>query len=74
MTTSLFGYDEKTAARILGVAPRTLRAWRVAGKVSHHRTPGGRVRYTMDQLIEVQRAARLNVTNGHTKPLVAAQG
>lgn len=53
-------YDEKAAARILGVAPRTLRAWRKAGKISHHRTPGGRVRYTLDQLLAVQVGGRID--------------
>lgn len=47
-------YDEKAAARILGVAPRTLRAWRTDGKVAHYRTPGGRVRYSLDQLLALK--------------------
>lgn len=54
-------YDEKSAARILRVAPRTLRAWRQAGKVGFHRTPGGRVRFTLDQLLAVQQAGAVLV-------------
>lgn len=53
-------YDEKAAARILGVAPRTLRAWRMKGLVGFHRTPTGRVRFTLDQLVDVQRSGRVN--------------
>jgi predicted site-specific integrase-resolvase len=58
---TIFEYDEKTAARILGVAPRTLRAWRCEGKISYHRLPGGRIRYSMDQLVEFQRSCRVPV-------------
>lgn len=61
MTGGGFDYDEKAAARILSVAPRTLRRWRIDGKVSYHRTPGGRVRYSTDQLLEVQLAGRVSV-------------
>ncbi|WP_394648897.1 helix-turn-helix domain-containing protein [uncultured Sphingomonas sp.] len=73
MTETLFGFDEKAAARILGIAPRTLRSWRKGGKVAHHVTPGGRVRYTMDQLLDLQRNARVDATIGRTLPLPAAQ-
>jgi DNA-binding transcriptional MerR regulator len=73
MKDALFEYDEKAAARILGIAPRTLRAWRVGGKVSHHRTPGGRVRYTMDDLLELQRRSRVHVTFSRIQPHTAAQ-
>lgn len=54
-----FDYDEKAAARILNVAPRTLRRWRKAGHVGYHVTPGGRVRYSVDQLLELQSASRV---------------
>jgi excisionase family DNA binding protein len=62
MSCGGFDYDEKAAARILNVAPRTLRRWRIDGKVSHHRTPGGRVRYSTDQLLELQLAGRVAAT------------
>lgn len=74
MADALFEYDEKAAARILGVAPRTLRSWRVAGNVSHHRTPGGRVRYTMEDLLELQRRSRVHVTSSRVTTQTAAQG
>ncbi len=69
MADALFGFDEKAAARIIGIAPRTLRAWRKAGKVGHYLTPGGRIRYTMDQLLDLQRGARIHVTSGRMSPL-----
>ncbi|MEZ0495981.1 helix-turn-helix domain-containing protein [Sphingomonas sp. IW22] len=56
--SGLFDFGEKAAARIVGVSPRTLRRWREAGKVGHYVTPGGRIRYTMEQLIELQRGCR----------------
>ena len=37
------GFDEKAAARILGISPKTLGRWRKAGMVSHYRTPTGRI-------------------------------
>ncbi|WP_353955627.1 MerR family transcriptional regulator [uncultured Sphingomonas sp.] len=52
-------FDEKAAARILCVSPKTLSRWRKAGMVSHYRTPTGRVRYTMDDLLQVQRSGRV---------------
>jgi len=55
----IFDHDEKSAARILGVAPRTLRRWRIEGKIGHYRLPGGRVRYTVQQLIDLQRASKI---------------
>ncbi|QCB42283.1 MerR family transcriptional regulator [Sphingomonas sp. PAMC26645] len=55
----VFDFDEKQAARILGIAPRTLRAWRVAGRIGHTRTPTGRVRYSTDQLLAVERSGRV---------------
>lgn len=73
MPETLFGFDEKAAARILGIAPRTLRAWLKGGKVAHHLTPGGRVRYTMEQLLDLQRNARVEATTSRTLPLPAAQ-
>ncbi len=49
-------YDEKAAARILGVHPRTLRRWRLAGKIGFCHLPGGRIRYTRAQLLAVVEA------------------
>jgi DNA-binding transcriptional MerR regulator len=44
-------YSEKQAARIWGYSPRTLRAWRKAQLIEYIRTPTGRVRYTLDQIM-----------------------
>lgn len=52
-------FDEKAAARVLGVSPKTLSRWRKAGMVSHYRTPTGRIRYTVDDLLAVQRAGHV---------------
>jgi excisionase family DNA binding protein len=59
----LFDFDEKSAARVLGVTSRTLRTWRKAGQIGFHQLPGGRIRYSMDQLIEFQRACRVAPTS-----------
>jgi excisionase family DNA binding protein len=56
----LFG--EKAAARLLKVSPRTLRRWRLDGKVGFHRMPGGRIRYSLDQLLEFRLACRVAAT------------
>jgi excisionase family DNA binding protein len=49
-------FDEKTAAHMLGISPRTVRAWRRDGKISYHRTPGGRIRFTLEQILDVHAA------------------
>ena len=69
----MYDHDEKSAARILGVSARTLRAWRKGGKIGYYRTPGGRVRYSVEQLIDVQRAGGVPAANGRTLPHSAAQ-
>ncbi|MFW2831752.1 helix-turn-helix domain-containing protein [Sphingomonas sp. ID0503] len=60
-------YDEAQAARILGVALVTLRRWRKAGYVGHHRTPGGRIRYSLDQLANFKSRCRVGpmITQDH---------
>jgi Helix-turn-helix domain len=72
---SLDWYDEKTAARILRTSPRTLRRWRKAGKIAHDRTPGGRVRYTFEQMLAFQRSCHVEAgppvdvaAHGHVWP------
>jgi len=54
-------YDEKGAAFILEVSPRTLRNYRKMGAIEQYRTPTGRIRYTMEQLIEFQRSIRVPI-------------
>jgi DNA-binding transcriptional MerR regulator len=48
-TTDFF--DEKAAARIAEVHPRTMRRWRERGLVTCYRTPTGRIRYRLDDLL-----------------------
>lgn len=57
-------FDEKAAARILGLAPRTLRRWRKAGLIGHYLTPTGRVRYSLDDLLTVQKGGRVAKSGG----------
>lgn len=45
-------YDEKAAARILTVHPRTLRRMRKQRKLEYYRTPSGRIRYRLDDLLK----------------------
>lgn len=73
-TDKIYDFDEKSAARIMGVVPRTLRNWRKAGKIGFYRTPGGRVRYSIDQLIEVRTGGRVDAAFDPTFPPFAAQG
>jgi len=42
--------NEKDAAALLSLNPWQLRDLRIAGKISHHRIVGDRVRYTPDDL------------------------
>lgn len=44
------GMTEAQAARALGVHPRTLRRWRKQGAVGYSLTPGGRPRYTAEDI------------------------
>lgn len=45
---------EAQVAAHVRVHPRTVRRWRMAGLVTYERTPGGRIRYTLDDLILLQ--------------------
>lgn len=44
-------FDEKAAARIAEVHPRTLRRWRERGMIAWYRTPTGRIRYRIEDLL-----------------------
>lgn len=48
-------FSEAQAAAMLPSKPstKTLKRWRLAGKVPHCRTPGGRICYTFSQLVEI---------------------
>jgi predicted site-specific integrase-resolvase len=69
----IFDYDEAQAARILGIALVTLRRWRRRGAIGYHRTPGGRIRYTLDQLSNFRAGCRVN-PGDHTSPPPTPQG
>ena len=45
--------SEKAAARILQLHPDTLRRWRKAGRVRYCTTATGRVRYRLQDLVQV---------------------
>ena len=70
---SLFDHDEAGAARILGVSPRTLRGYRKQGLIGHHQLPGGRVRYTTEQLVEFVGTTGIRAAKRPTLPRSAAQ-
>lgn len=44
-------FDEKAAARVLNVHPRTLRRWRDRGLIKYLLTPTGRIRYLYSELL-----------------------
>lgn len=52
-------YNEASAASYLGLSARTLRRYRLMGRIGHHRSPGGRISYTLDQLIDFQLSTRV---------------
>lgn len=49
---------EPEAAALLGLNPWQLRDLRLAGKISHSRIVGGRIRYTLDDLTGYLRQTR----------------
>jgi predicted site-specific integrase-resolvase len=59
MSWRIFDHDEKSAAMVLGVSTRTLARYRRSGLISHYLLPGGRVRYSTEQLAEFMAASRV---------------
>lgn len=55
----LLGMSEAEAARVVGVHPDTLRNWRKRGAVGYTLTPGGRVRYSSEQLRQLINAMQI---------------
>lgn len=54
----------KQAAKILDVAPNTVRAWGAAGKITEYRHPANSYRlYKQNELEAFMESARLPVTN-----------
>lgn len=62
---------EPQAARVLGVADRTLRRWRQKGAIGFSLTPGGRIRYHFDDIHRLQMAMRVAPSLGPDGPSVA---
>lgn len=62
--TNVLGMSEAEAARVVGVHPDTLRNWRKRGAVGYTLTPGGRVRYTSEQLRQLIGAMRVDAQVG----------
>lgn len=56
----------KELARVLGMTPQTMYSWIAQGKVTHLRTPGGRLRIPAD---EVERLVSLVVGEIPDSPL-----
>ena len=53
----------KEAAKVLGVAPNTLRAWGAAGKIPEHRHPANRYRmYKQADLEQLNQQVELSLT------------
>lgn len=65
-------YDEKAAARVVGVHPRTVRRWRDAGLLAFYRTPTGRIRYKLEDLIAATTIERVEPANGRACPPLSA--
>lgn len=59
-------FTEQQAARILGVTDRTLRRWRSKGAVGYSLTPGGRIRYSSEDLRQLRTAMRVPPSLGQT--------
>lgn len=59
------GMTEPQAARALSVHPDTLRRWRKKGAIGYTITPGGRVRYSSEDI-------RRLVRNMHVEPVLGA--
>lgn len=58
------GMSEPEAARAIGVHPDTLRNWRKKGAVSYVVTPGGRIRYSAEQIRQLLGAMRVDAQLG----------
>ena len=66
MADAIGSFNEAQAARIIGVGARTLRRWRKAGAVGHSLTPGGRIRYSPEDLHQLQAAMCVKPILGRT--------
>lgn len=57
-------FTEPAAARVLGISPRTLRRWRARGAVGYSITPGRRIRYTLENLRNLERCMMVDPSLG----------
>jgi len=58
--------SEPQAARILQVSDRTLRRWRVAGRITFYQSPGGRISYDPVDLVAFRQSMRVRaIDSGH---------
>jgi len=67
-------FTEPQAARILGVSTKTLMRWRKRGLISFHRSPGGRVSYSADQLASFRASCRVVAASDLTSPQLSSNG
>lgn len=51
---------EPQAAAALRISTKTLQRWRRAGRTSHQRTPGGRIRYSWDDVLALRRSMQVS--------------
>lgn len=58
------GMTEPQAARALNVHPRTLQRWRRRGAIGYTLTPGGRIRYSAEDVRRLLVAMRVEPTLG----------
>ncbi len=57
-------FTEPQAARILAIHQKTLAGWRRKGAIGFHKTPGGRIFYTADQLAKCRDGMRVEPVLG----------
>lgn len=74
MTGRMYDHDEKSAARILEVSTKTLAGYRKRGLIGHYRLPGGRVRYSTEQLAAFVASTRVPSEQRCELPRFSAQG
>lgn len=67
MSGELF-LSEPQAARVLSISDRTLRRWREKGAVGYSLTPGGRIRYSSEDIRRLQLDMRVPPTLGPDRP------
>lgn len=59
-----FFYTEPQAATELSISVRTLSRWRKSGAVSYSLTPGGRIRYSLEDMRRLILAMKVDTELG----------